>query len=374
MVIGLPLIVDGAAIGVLTLYVKEPNFFNEEELMLLNELACDISFALDHIAKEATLRYLAYYDALTELPNRPLFQERLTSMLHTARQTQSKVAVVLWDVNRLRYINDTFGRHVGDATLREVGRRLKQVSPDPESVARISADEFSSVLSNVKDASDVAYLLEKPVTDALRSPIMIERQELGITVTAGISLFPSDGDDAETLCRNAEAALNQAKEAGERYLFYQPEMNASVAETLSLERKMRKALDAEQFVLHYQPKIDLADGRISGLEALIRWHDPESGLMSPAKFIKTSGVPRHGCQYRHRRLRNRLFVAGVSRKAPGKRAQNRPFFHHRHGGESRQHDDRFHHHRPRTFAQPEGHRGRGGIGRAVEIPEAAQVR
>lgn len=283
--VALPIFLGGNVWGTLTLYAKEPNFFNEEEIKLLKELASDISFALDHIAKEERLHYLAYYDALTGLPNRTLFHDRLTSTLRTAHQTRSKVAIMLWDVNRLRYINDTFGRHVGDATLRKVGRRLKQVSPDPESVARISADEFASVLTNVSDASHVAHLLEKLAADALHSPIMIEGRELGVTVTAGVALFPVDGDNTESLHSNAEAALKQAKEAGERYLFYQPAMNASVAETLLLERKMRKALEAEQFVLHYQPKVDLANGRISGLEALIRWNDPESGLVPPAKFI-----------------------------------------------------------------------------------------
>jgi PAS domain S-box-containing protein/diguanylate cyclase (GGDEF)-like protein len=284
-VIGLPLVVDGEAIGVLTLYATEANFFDEEELKLLKELASDISFALDHIAKEERLRYLAYYDALTGLPNGTLFQDRLTSLLRTAQQTRSRVAVMLWNVNRFRYINDTFGRHVGDAMLREVGRRLKQVSPDPEVVARISADEFASVLTDVKDASEIAHLLGKLVAEAFGVPVTIEGQELGVAVTAGIALFPDDGDDAERLYSNAETAVKQAKEAGEHYLFYRPAMNASVAETLSLERKMRKALEAEQFVLHYQPKIDLASGRISGLEALIRWNDPGSGLVPPVKFI-----------------------------------------------------------------------------------------
>ena len=281
----LPLIVGGEAVGVLVLYAGELGFFDSEEMKLLVELAGDIAFALEHVGQEERLTYLAYYDALTGLPNRTLFHERLTQVLHAAKHGRTQVVVATGDINRFRLINDTFGRQAGDALLREFAQRLKTIWPEPEHVARISADVFAGALADVHDPGDIAYSIDKAVTAIIEAPFTVEGKELRIATTAGVAVFPADGEDADTLFRNAEAALQKAKESGERYLFYRPEMNSRVAETLLLENKLRQAIKGNQFVLHYQPKVDGRSGRVSGLEALIRWQDPETGLIPPVEFI-----------------------------------------------------------------------------------------
>src|SRR5712664_1079670 len=281
----LPLIVGGEAVGVLALYAGEIGFFDGEEMKLLGELAGDIAFALEHIGQEERLTYLAYYDALTGLPNRALFHERLTQLLHAAKHGRTQVVVAAGDINRFRLINDTFGRKAGDALLREFAQRLKTIWPEPDHVARISADVFACALADIRDPSNIAYSIDKAVAAVVEAPFPVEGKELRIATTAGVAVFPTDGEDADTLFRNAEAALEKAKESGERYLFYRPEMNSRVAETLLLENKLRQAIKLDQFVLHYQPKVDGRSGRVCGLEALIRCQDPETGLVPPMKFI-----------------------------------------------------------------------------------------
>jgi len=281
----LPLIVGGEAVGVLALYAGEIGFFDSEEMQLLVQLAGDIAFALAHIGQEERLTFLAYYDALTGLPNRTLFHERLTQLLHAAKHGRTQVVVAAGDINRFRLINDTFGRQAGDALLREFAQRLRTIWPEPDHVARISADIFAGALADVRDPGNIAYSIDKTVAAIIEAPFAVEGKELRIAITAGVAVFPTDGEDADTLFRNAEAALEKAKESGERYLFYRPEMNSRVAETLLLENKLRQAIKKDQFVLHYQPKVDGKSGHISGLEALIRWQDPETGLIPPVKFI-----------------------------------------------------------------------------------------
>jgi PAS domain S-box-containing protein/diguanylate cyclase (GGDEF)-like protein len=281
----LPLMVDGAVDGVLGLCAVEPDFFNEEELKLLTELAGDISFALEHIAKAERLNYLAYFDALTGLPNRSLYHERLSHRLHLAAQRNAKLTLFLACVKRFRSINESFGRHAGDALLRELAMRLRNAWPDPDNVARLGADVFAAILGDVGSEADVARVVEKSLSEALGSPFMVGREPLTLSMAAGLAMFPADGSDADTLLRNAEAALKNAKETAEPYSFYQPAMNAAVAQNLLLENKLRRALDLRQFVLHYQPKVELATGLLCGLEALIRWNDPDAGVVPPMRFI-----------------------------------------------------------------------------------------
>ncbi|MBX3661269.1 MAG: EAL domain-containing protein [Burkholderiales bacterium] len=284
-VIALPLIESGATAGVMIMYAKEIDFFNADEVKLLSELAGDISLALEHIGIEERLKFLANYDPLTGLPNRALMHERLTQRLAAARQKQVHTAVAVADVKRFRLVNETFGRHAGDRVLRELAQRLRAHGPESLELARVSPDSFALVLTGTRDAADIATTLERCVGGALAAPFLIDGEEIRIAMTTGVAVFPPDGDDAEVLFRNAEAALKRAKRAGDRILFYQPEMNARVAETLILENRLRRAVQEEQFVLHYQPKISAVSGRITGLEALIRWLDPGAGLVPPGKFI-----------------------------------------------------------------------------------------
>ena len=281
----LPLMVDGAVDAVMGLCAVEPDFFNEEELKLLTELAGDISFALEHIAKGEKLNYLAYFDALTGLPNRSLHHERLSHHLRLAAQRGAKVTLFLGCVKRFRSINESFGRHAGDALLRDLAARLRIAWPDRDNVARLGADVFAAIVSDSGAEADVARVVEKALSDALSVPFTVGGEPLTISMAAGLAVFPADGADADALLRNAEAALKNAKKTAEPYSFYQPAMNAAVAQNLLLENKLRRALDSRQFVLHYQPKVDLATGRLCGLEALIRWNDPETGLVPPMRFI-----------------------------------------------------------------------------------------
>jgi EAL domain-containing protein (putative c-di-GMP-specific phosphodiesterase class I) len=177
--------------------------------------------------------------------------------------------------------------------------RLEHAFHGKDSLAHIGADSFSVVIPGMCDAAEIAHAVESRVLACFREPFTVDGKELRAVPKAGLAIFPVDGGDADTLFKNAEAALKKAKASGERYLFYAPQMNAAVAETLSLENKLRRALEREQFVLHYQPKLDLASGTISGLEALIRWNDPETGLVLPEKFTplleETGMIVEVGC-------------------------------------------------------------------------------
>ena len=284
-IIGLPLIVEGEVVGAFALSTKEVGFFDAPEVKLLAELARDISFALEHIGKEEKLSYLAEYDALTGLANRAQFAKRLAQALHSARRGGRGLAVLIGDVNRFRLINDTFGRNAGDALLRELAGRVGRLWPDPADIGRVGSNAIAGILRGIKEPADVARLAGTPLNAALRTPFLIDGKELNVSLAIGVAMFPADGEDPEVLFSNAEAALKEAKSLGERYCFYEPRMNAKVAERVSLENKLRRALEKDEFVLHYQPKVDLQTRRIVGLEALIRWNDPESGLVPPLKFI-----------------------------------------------------------------------------------------
>jgi len=281
----LPLIVGEEGIGVLALYAIETGFFDDEEMKLLLELAGDISFALDHLEKEEKLNYLAYYDVLTGLANRTLFHERVDQHVYDARRAGRKLAVMLIDVDRFKTINDTLGRHAGDEILKGAVRRMLQYCSDPGHLARINADRFAMVMPGVNTEQEVARRIEEQLRGCFGEPYRVGGTELRIAAKVGIALFPSDGADAETLFKNAEAALKKAKASGERYLFYEQQMTERIAERLALESKLRRALERQEFVLHYQPKFDAQTKRIEGVEALIRWKSPELGLVPPVQFI-----------------------------------------------------------------------------------------
>jgi diguanylate cyclase (GGDEF)-like protein len=284
-VIVLPLLVDGAVVGSMTLYAGEPDFFDDEEVKLLTGLADDISFALDHIGKEEQLSYLAYYDVLTGLPNRTLFQDRLEQRVSAARRDDKVFSVTMLDIERFRHINDTLGRQAGDGLLRAFSLRLKAALGETDVLAHVGGDYFAIITRRAEGAADVVHLLEQILAGAAGRPYAVSGSDLRIAARAGVALYPSDGADAESLLRNAEAALKDAKRTGNQYLFYAPQMNARVAEQLKLENDLRRAVLEEQFVLYYQPRVDLANGRICGFEALMRWRHPERGLVAPGEFI-----------------------------------------------------------------------------------------
>jgi PAS domain S-box-containing protein/diguanylate cyclase (GGDEF)-like protein len=283
-VVQLPLVIAGEVVGILALYAGEAGFFDEDEMKLLHELAGDIAFALDHIEKANKVDHLAYYDQLTGLANRTLFLERLSQYVHTARIAREQIALVLADVERFRTVNDSLGRQAGDELLKLLVERLSR-GADVGTLARISGDVFAIVLQGIKSRTGAERRIEGTWRDGFSRPFNVGRSEVRISAKAGVSLFPTDGADAETLLRNAEAALRRAKETGERHVFHAPEMTEKSAEHLTLETKLRKALENDELVLHYQPKVELETRRIVGMEALMRWQSPELGLVPPMKFI-----------------------------------------------------------------------------------------
>jgi diguanylate cyclase (GGDEF)-like protein/PAS domain S-box-containing protein len=281
----LPLIVADEVACVLALYAREKQFFHEEEMKLLTELAGDIGFAVDHIEMQERFDYLAYYDALTGLANRNLFLDRLGQHMRSAVTSGQQLGLFLIDLERFKNINDTLGQAAGDELLRQVADWLKKAVGEADLLTRFSADHFAVVLPNVRHEDEVGRQVERTLDAFINHPFRLNDEEFRIAAKVGIALFPHDGADAATLFKHAEVALKKAKVGGDRYLFYAQRMTETVAGRLTLENQLRQALDREQFVLHYQPKVNVATGKLAGAEALIRWNDPATGLVPPARFI-----------------------------------------------------------------------------------------
>ena len=281
----LPLVVAGDAIGVIALYGNELDFFHVEEMKLLSDLAADIGFAINHIVKQERLDYLAYYDSLTGLANRTLFLERIAQYMRSNTGDGSQLALFLFDLERFKNINDTLGRACGDMLLQLIAQWLSQNAGDASLLARIDADHFAFVLPKVRQDGDIARLLEQTMERFLEHPFIVDGHTLRIAAKAGVAYFPDNGDNADTLFKHAETALKFAKSRGERYLFFDKSMIDRVADNLVLENRLRQARRDEEFVLHYQPKVNLKNGQVVGAEALIRWNDPETGLVPPGRFI-----------------------------------------------------------------------------------------
>ena len=280
-----PLIVSETVVGILALHAAERGFFVDEEMRLLTELAGDISFALEHIAKAEKLNYLAYYDSLTGFANRDLLHERLTQSVRSAARDKRKLALIVMDIERFKAVNDSFGRQAGDELLRQFAAGLLRVVGDPTRIARVGGDQFTALLRGLKAEDDVMQFYEHRLRECFDQPFRIGNHDLRISARAGIAIFPDDGADADALFLNAEAALKRAKATGERLMFFTQQMTEKVGERLKLETKLRQALEREEFVLHYQPKVDTATRRTAGVEALIRWQSPEMGLVPPMQFI-----------------------------------------------------------------------------------------
>jgi diguanylate cyclase (GGDEF)-like protein/PAS domain S-box-containing protein len=280
----IPLTLNAKAIGVFALYAADAGFFDDEEMRLLLELAGDVSFALEYIDKSEKAEYFAYYDPLTTLANRSLFHERLAQHLAVGPESQHKLALMMVDIERFKTINDSLGRQAGDELLKSIAVRITALIPHVR-VARIGSDQFAIVVPDVESAEDLARDVETHLKDFFGMPYRLGESDLRISGRLGIALYPEDGPDAETLFRNAEAALKKSKLAGESYLFYEERMSERVSEKLALENKLRQAIEKEEFVLHYQPKVDLETRTVTGVEALLRWQNAELGLVPPLKFI-----------------------------------------------------------------------------------------
>jgi diguanylate cyclase (GGDEF)-like protein len=236
-------------------------------------------------AAEDQIRHLAHHDTLTGLPNRFHLRARLEQALATARRSSGRVAVMFLDLDRFKIINDTLGHHIGDGLLVEVARRLGASVRASDVVARLGGDEFVVVLTEVEEIGAVRQVGEK-ILAALGARYDIEGNELHSTPSIGIALYPEDGEGVDALMKNADTAMYHAKTAGRNNVqFFTASMNAQASERMALENSLRQAVDHGDFELHYQPQVDLASGRIVGVEALVRWRHAEHGLIPPDKFI-----------------------------------------------------------------------------------------
>jgi len=280
-----PLIVSDNAIGVFALYTSKPEFFDAAGLLLLTELAGNVAFALDHLERRERLDRLSNYDTLTGLANRRSFLERVAQYMRSADDDGHKMAVFLIDLERFKKLNDSLGRSAGDALLKQVAEWLARNAENVNLVARLDADHFAVMLPKVMFESSVARMLDKTIAAFMKHEFSLNGAVYRMAAKFGVAVFPDDGTDADTLINNAEAALKKAKASRDRYLFYAQKMMETVAISVGMENRLRRALEREEFVLHYQPKVNILSGKVTGAEALIRWNDPVSGLTLPGRFI-----------------------------------------------------------------------------------------
>jgi len=239
-------------------------------------------------AAEDHVRHLAHHDALTDLPNRMLFAERLNHAIAHAHRSQQQITVMFLDLDRFKLINDTLGHSVGDRLLQTTAQRLTDCVREDDTVARMGGDEFTILIENITDPSNLPSLAQK-IISALSQPIMLDGHEIVVTTSIGISVYPNDGEQSETLIKHADAAMYLAKEKGRNnFQFFTSEMNVLAFERMTMESQLRKALERNEFSLHYQPQVDIGTHRISGMEALLRWHQPTAGWIPPAQFISVA--------------------------------------------------------------------------------------
>ena len=234
---------------------------------------------------KSQIAYMTFHDPLTGLPNRSLFYDRMAKSLSRAKRTDNHLAILLIDLDRFKQINDNLGRDAGDIYLKSAANLLSEALRDTDTVARLSGDEFVVVLEDVTDACNIEKIANK-ILAVLSEPVDVNGEEISCTASIGVSLYPKDGDTTDKLLRSADLAMYRAKISGKNRLqFYAKAMTESAVNYLLLENDLRKAIDNEELLLHYQPQIDLKSSRIVGLEALVRWQHPERGLISPIEFI-----------------------------------------------------------------------------------------
>lgn len=281
----LPLRAAGEVVGALGLYADRAGFFDPNALSLLQQVGDELALCLDYLDKEEALHHLAYYDALTGLPNRVLFADRLDQALARERYRRRHVAILMAHVDRFKEINSLHGHPVGDALLREIARRLSETIRTGDTIARTGTAAFGVILTDVAQAGDAAIVARK-IARAFEAPVGIEGREFYITLGIGASVAPGDGQDTETLLRNADTALHMVgNESGTRYRLYTPEIDARARNRFEIEHELRRAIERGELMLHYQPIVELDSLRVIGAEALLRWHNARLGAISPGLFI-----------------------------------------------------------------------------------------
>jgi len=287
-----PLIKSGESVGVILFFLSKSTAMDKEIIALLTRIGKNVSFALDNFDRvdeknqaDERIRYLATHDDLTSLPNRVMFNQLFERSIKLARRDGHKCAVLFIDLDRFKVVNDSLGHSAGDTLLVEMAKRLRDCVRDSDVVARLGGDEFVIMLDKISHRDEVAGVARK-ILAALRLPIMLGGHECRTTGSVGIAVFPENGGDSLTLTKNADIAMYLAKEEGKNdFRFFSSEIKSRPIERLTLESDLRHAEELDQLTLHYQPKVDVATGRITGLEALLRWSHPELGDLPPMQFI-----------------------------------------------------------------------------------------
>ncbi len=287
-----PLFAQGRVVGVMIFISLEKETFTPEFAELLQRLVDNVSFALENFDRvdekaraDERIEYLASHDSLTHLPNREMFNGMLRRAIDAAARYQRQFALLFIDLDRFKVINDSLGHDAGDMLLVEIGGRLRRALRSSDVVARLGGDEFVVILEEAAERPEVERIAGD-LLSVLSQPLQLSGHECHTTASIGIAMYPSDGTDIQTLTKNADMAMYLAKEDGKNgFRFFTKEFKTQSIERLKLESALRRALERDQFTLHYQPKIDMASGQITGVEALLRWNHPELGTVSPGQFI-----------------------------------------------------------------------------------------
>ncbi|MBP1206731.1 diguanylate cyclase (GGDEF)-like protein [Duganella sp. 1411] len=262
--------------------IRDISARRDEQLSMYLALMADLA---DRRRTEARTRHLAEHDFLTDLPNRVLLLDRMSLALAAARRNQRMAAILFLDLDRFKYINDTLGHHVGDQLLKEVAARLVKCVRGVDTVSRQGGDEFVVILADIGSIAQAAHVAAT-IQQAIAQEFVLEPHRLHVSTSIGVSIFPDDGADIETLMKNADLAMYHVKESGRNgYQFFSPEMNAQIVERVAFENDLRRALAERQFTLEYEPEIDIESGLPLAAEALIRWRHPTLGLLLPERFI-----------------------------------------------------------------------------------------
>lgn len=280
----LPVLLGTELVAVLEFFTTEKTLPDAALLHLVLYVGTQLSRVAEREAAQETIRHQAYHDALTGLPNRTLFHDRVHQALSRARRCGEGAAVLYVDLNRFKHVNDTLGHAVGDTLLVEVTRRMSAVLRAEDTLARMSGDEFTVLLPGV-GAADEALQVAQKLLEAVARPVLLGTKELFVSASIGAGLFPADGEDAEALLRHTDAAMYRCKQQGGGCQLYTQEVDKAAQERLDLETSLRQALAGGGLMLFYQPQVDAASGEVQGVEALVRWQHPLLGLVPPMRFI-----------------------------------------------------------------------------------------
>ena len=284
-VFAFPILIGDEFYGVIELFGREAQQPDQELMQNVHTIGSQIGQFIGRKAAEQNLRFVASHDPLTGLFNRSMFNERLQQALAQAGRFERSLALLFIDLDGFKVINDTVGHNAGDALLAELATRLRTTLREGDVIGRMGGDEFVVLIEEFVEAAQVAEVAKK-VLETLARPFQLQGRECEVTASLGISLYPEDGKDAQTLLKSADIAMYLVKQQGKNsFRFYAPQMNVHLVERLSLESALRRAIDRGELLLLYQPKVGVRDGQMSGVEALVRWQHPTQGMISPSEFV-----------------------------------------------------------------------------------------